>query len=320
MFDGDADGASNVDLLVYFFDYKFDERFRLRFGRWKVASDREWLLSSRFLTLADRSMANEFFRAGFSDGIWAIGNFKNGCHYEASITNGLRTSTRRPFNLDDNLGVAATVYWDAFGDFGKGLVDYAGHEKPVVRIGASFAFDKASERSDAGFPLGDDGFLRLSDGTRLSDVGALGPGVQLNGDRVLKGGIDASLKWKGWFATAEWFVRSIQDLTANSVPSVLQVDDTGFRFDTGYFLVPKRLDVIGRVSGVRGSFGDAYEYAAGFNWYWGSGTRNGELDDRVNKFTFDVTLLDGSPVTSTPSDLIAGDSGMLFRTQMQIGF
>lgn len=320
IFDGDADGGSNVDQLAYIFTYAFADELKVRVGRWKVASDREWLLSSRFFTLADRSMATEYFRAGFSDGVWLLGDLDGGWHYEMSLTNGLRTSTRRAFALDDNLGAAATVYCDPFGPFGKGLTDYACHETPVVRVGGSVAFDKADDRADVGFPLGDDGFVRLSDGTRLSDTGALGPGIRLLGDRVLKASFDFAVKYRGWSLTSEVFLRSIQDLTTDGPTVVSQIDDHGYRLDVGTFLVPKRWDVFGRVSHVSGFFGDAYEYAAGTNYYWGKPGTDGKQDDRVNKLTFDVTSLDGSPTTSTPADLLAGDDGVLFRTQVQIGF
>lgn len=320
VFDGDADGGSNVDLLVSMFTYEIDPALKVRFGRWKVAADREWLLSSRYTTLTDRSMATEFFRVGFSDGVWLLGDVGDDCYYEMSLTNGLRTSNRRAFNLDDNLGAAANVRWEPLGAFGPGFVDYARHEEPVVQLGGGVAINKSDDRSDVGFPTGDNNFVRLSDGTLLASTGALGPGVSVLGDRVLEGALDLAVKWRGWFLSSEFFVRSIQDLTADGPIVISQIDDHGFRCDCGKFLVPKRLDAIGRVSHVSGPFGDAWEYAAGFNYYWGSGSRDGELNDRINKFTFDVTLLDGSPVTSGPADLVAGDDGVLFRTQMQIGF
>jgi len=320
VFDGDADGGSDVDLLAYIFTYEVDPALRVRFGRWKVASNREWLTSSRFLSLADRAMATEFFRVGFSDGVWLLGDLGDAWHYEASLTNGLRSSTRRPFDQDDNLAVAATVFCDPLGPYGPGFADYACHADPVIRYGASFAFNRSDDRSDAGFPSGDNNFVSLSDGTRLSDVGALGPGVRLLSDKILEGAVDFSMKWRGWALSSELFVRSIQDLTVDGPVVDGQIDDYGYRVDGGVFLVPKRLDLWGRVSSVLGDFGDAYEYAVGFNYYWGSGEHGGELDDRVNKFTFDVTLLDGSPVTATTADLIAGDTGVLFRTQMQFGF
>ena len=318
--DGDSDGASNVDALLYMMTYEADRRLKVRFGRWKVASHREWLLSSRFLQMVDRSLATEFFRVGFSDGVWLLGDVGE-AHYEVSLTNGARTATTRPLALDDNLAFAGTVYWDPLGPYGPGHADYAWHETPVVRLGASFVFDKSSDRIDEGEPLGDDNFVRLTDGTLLAATGALAPGVRLTGDRIYEGSIDLSAKHRGWSASFEFFFRTLQDFTADGPLPLSQIDDNGFRIDVGKFLLPQRLDVNGRMSQIGGLFGDAFEYSLGVNYYWGS-HRNAEgaLDDRVNKWSFDVTEVKGAPVTSTPANFVAGDDGVLFRTQLQWGF
>lgn len=320
IFDGDADGGSNVDQLAYIFTYEIAPQLKVRMGRWKAASDREWLMSSRFFRMVDRSLATEYFRAGFTDGVWLLGDLGDAWHYEASLTNGLRTSTRRAFDLDDNFGVAATFYVDPLGSYGPGEQDYAYHCTPVVRLGGSVAFDKSDDRSDAGFPLGDDGFLRLSDGTRLSDVGALAPGVRLLGDRVLKGSVDWGVKYRGWSFSGEYFVRSIHDLVADGALPVEELYDYGFHVAGGVFLRPKRFDVNARMSQVSGLFGDGFEYSLGCNYYWGNGKRDGKLADRVNKWSFDVAEIKGSPTSSTPADYLAGDDGVMFRTQVQIGF
>lgn len=318
--DGDADGESEVDALAYMFTYKVAPSLRVRVGRWKAASDREWLLSSRFFRMVDRSLATEYFRVGFTDGVWLLGDLGQGWHYETSLTNGLRTSTRRPFDLDDNLSAAATWYVDPLGSYGQGESDYACHTSPVVRLGGSLAYDKSDDRSDAGFPLGDDGFQRLSDGTRLSDVGALAPGVRLLGDRVLKGSIDWGVKYRGWSFSGEYFVRRIHDLFADGPLPLDDLYDYGFHVAGGVFLVPQRFDVNARMSQVSGFYGDGFEYTIGCNYFWGNHRKDGKLDDRVNKWSFDVAEIKGSPVTSTPADFIAGDDGVMFRTQVQIGF
>ena len=321
IYDADGDGGSLTDGLAFYFTYEFDPAVKLRLGRWKVASHREWLLSSRYSRMVDRSMATEYFRAGFSDGVWLLGDFDalgvEGWHYEASVTNGLRTSSRQASRLDDNLALAATLRCDPLGPYGAGLADYACHQSPVVRLGASFAYDKSDDRSDAGtaFALGDDSFLRLSDGTRLADIGALAPGVTLLGDRVLLASIDFGLKYRGWSFNTEYFVRSLQDFVADGALPVNKLYDYGYHVEAGKFLIPRRLDVNVRVSQVSGFYGDGFEYAGGFNFYWGDGQ-----DDRINKFAFDVTRVIGSPINSSIVDIFAGDEGVLFRAQTQIGF
>ncbi|MCA9046481.1 MAG: hypothetical protein KDA69_19295, partial [Planctomycetaceae bacterium] len=80
----------------------------------------------------------------------------------------------------------------------------------------------------------------------------------------------------------------------------------------GYFLMPKTLEANARYSQVKGEFGTGSEYAAGVNWY--------PLKKAQLKLSFDVTVLDGSPLQNTASDILAGDDGTLFRTQFQAEF
>ena len=86
----------------------------------------------------------------------------------------------------------------------------------------------------------------------------------------------------------------------------------GFYVEGGHFLIPQKLDVNVRYSQVSGLYGNASEYAAGFNWY--------PLDTRRMKVSFDATVLDGSPLQNTTSDILVGDSGTLLRTQVQAEF
>lgn len=319
--DADGDGGSLVDGLAFYFNYEVDPALQIRVGRWKTAFTRQWLLSSRYQRLSDRSMATEFFRAGFSDGIWLLGDFamlgSDGWHYETSLTNGLRTSSRQSTQLDSNLAWAGTLYCDPLGDYGQGDSDFACHSSPVVRYGCGMVVDKTDDRSDAGvtFGLGDDNFVRLSDGTRLADTGALAPGVTLLSDRLIAASFDFGIKYAGWSANVEYFIRSLQNLRADGPLPMDQIYTYGFHLECGKFLVPRRWDVNFRMSHISGMFGDSAEYAAGLNYYFGHGS-----DDRVNKFTLDVSRIENSAVNSTLADMLAGDDGVLFRAQVQIGF
>ncbi|MEN1679118.1 MAG: hypothetical protein AAGJ46_05965 [Planctomycetota bacterium] len=322
--DMDGDGGSITDGLAYFFQYEVNPALKIRMGRWKAAAHREWLLSSRYLTLSDRSMATEFFRVGFSDGVWLIGDFtlfdrcddRRPLHYEMSLTNGVRTSSRRALLLDDNLGAAATLYWDGGGKYGAGAPDFLYHKEPVFRLGCSVAHDKSDDRSDAGttFALGDDNFVRLSDGTRLADVGSLAPGVQLLGDRVFLAAVDFGFKYRGWSASCEYFIRELYDFVADGPLPVGSLYSYGYHAHVGKFITPQRWDVNFRMSEISGFLGSGFEYSLGTTYYFG-GDR-----DQVNKLNFDVTNVVQSPINSGLADILAGDDGILFRTQVQIGF
>ncbi len=312
--DGDGDDAGAADFLIYQFEYQFSDTTKLRLGRNKVASGREWLLSSRYLTLADRSMATEFFRPSFSDGIWIIGEPTETTYYELSLTNGLRTSRRRSTDLDRHLAVAATGTWEPLAPYGLGTTDFECHDRHSVRFGSSILWDESSSRADRGFPLGDDDFLRLSDGTRLGDVGALAPGVQVLGDTVYQLSLDAGWKYRGWSLSGEYFMRWLQDFAADGPLPVSKLYTYGFVTEAGYFWIPGRFDSNVRMSQVSGLFGSGFEYSTGCNWYWGA------KGDQVNKITIDLSHIVSSPVNSSLADILVGDDGILLRTQVQIGF
>ncbi|WP_197525821.1 porin [Pseudobythopirellula maris] len=314
-FDGDSDGASNVDNLFYFFAYQLTDTVEVAMGRWKVASTRQWLQSSRHLRMVDRSLATEYFRPGFSDGLWLWGKPADGVRWQASLTNGLRTSTRRPADLDDNLAIALTGHIEPWAAYGTSDVDFQCHATPAVRLGASFLFDRTEDRSDAGFPLGDDNFLRLSDGTRLSDTGALAPGVRLLSDHEMVASFDAGLKYQGWSLSGEYFMRWIQGLEADGALPVRQLYDYGFHAELGKFLIAKRVDVNARMSQVSGLRGDSLVYSLGTNYYFGR-----RSDDLINKFSLDVLAVKGAAVTTSTADFVAGDSGLMVRAQTQLAF
>ena len=93
----------------------------------------------------------------------------------------------------------------------------------------------------------------------------------------------------------------------------------GCYLEAGFFVIPQRLELnahYSRVSGefatrneYTGGFATRNEYPGGFRWYFRQG-KNLHL-------SFDVTALDGSPLQNTASDILAGDDGVLFRSQFQ---
>lgn len=163
-----------------------------------------------------------------------------------------------------------------------------------------------------GVPLNETDFVRLSDGTVLTQVGAIDPGVTVSDFDVLFYGVDLAWKRQGWSMTSEVFLRRIDDIRGNGPLSRDDLLQHGFYVEGGKFLLAKRLDFNLRYSRIDGHYGDSNEYAAGTNWY--------PLSKRQWKMTFDVTQIDASPLQNTTSDILVGDDGTLFRTQFQAEF
>ncbi len=310
--DGDTDGNHTLDFFDYWWAWQFSDSFQIQMGKRKVPGSRQWLLGARSTRLIDRPMANDFFRPDRTVGVFGVGTLGESGHYELMVGNGYSSANIPNAASDDRLTFAATNYFDPLGDFGGQLVDF-GHSDDAlrIRIGHSFVYSPQAGWV-AGVPLDEADFIRLADGTRLTQTGALAPGVTVSDFDVVLYSVDAAWKHHGWSVDAELFLRWIEQIQGNGPLPVSDIFQRGFFVEGGHFLIPKLLDFNVRYSQVSGEFGNASEYSAGFNWY--------PLKKSTMKVSFDVTSLDGSPLQNTTSDILAGDDGTLFRTQFQAEF
>ena len=310
--DGDTDGREAVDFFDYWWAWKCSDALRLQFGKRKVPASRQWLLGARDTRLSDRPLATDFFRPDRSTGLFAGGKLADGLFYEAMIGNGYRTANRNASEINDQFAFAATGYFMPNGAFGKALTDHAISESPLTRIGHSFAWAPQHGLEPDGDPLRESDFVRLSDGTRLLQTGALAPGVTVDEFDVYFYAVDAGIKFNGWSLNSEFYFRWLEDLSADGALPLDAIFQHGFFVEGGRVILPNKLDWNLRYSYVDGEFGDASEYGGGLNWY--------PLGSPRFKVTFDVSQLDGSPLNNTATEILAGDSGTLFRTQIQCQF
>jgi hypothetical protein len=309
--DGDTDGADAVDFFDYWWAWEFSDRFQVQFGKRKVPASRQWLLSARNTRFVDRPMANDFFRPDRTVGLFGVGRIGQTGHYEVMVGNGYRTANMPPSETDNRFAFAATNYFEPLGDFGRQIIDYDSTYDPLVQFGHSFAYSSLEGVVD-GIAVIEPDFVRLSDGTRLTAAGALAPGVSVSQYDVYLYGLDAAAKWQGWSIDGEVFFQWLEDIRGDGPLPTSELFQRGFYVEGGTFLVPRKLGINLRYSEVRGQFGGGAEYAAGFNWF--------PLDTSRLKVSFDVTSLDRSPLNNTGSDILVGDDGMLYRTQVQAEF
>jgi hypothetical protein len=259
--------------------------------------------------MADRAFSNEFFRPSRTTGIWLVGDTPSRSHYELMVGQGYNTEGLTPSQTGNNFAVAGTFFRDYFGDYGPARpTDFEYHEDLAVRLGLSLVF---SREGTPGRQLEEADFLRLSDGTRITEVGALVPGVKVDSFDVQLVALDGAYKYRGWSANSEFFLRSINNLAADQpVPSLgLQY---GFYCEGGVFLQPKKLEFNTQYAFVDGNYGASNSYAAGFSWY--------PRRAQYLKWTLDGTYIDGSPVNSTGADILVGEKGFLTRLQIQALF
>ncbi|MFK7818977.1 MAG: porin [Planctomycetaceae bacterium] len=309
--DGDSDGREGVDFFDYWWAWKFSDALRIQAGKRKVAASRRWLMGARDSRFVDRPIATDFFRPDRTVGLWATGKFDDTLFYEMNLGNGYRTAARNSFEIDDKLSFAATGWWDVAGPFGKSITDHAMSDETLVRVGHSFAYaPQAGTRPGA--PLRESTFLRLADGTVLSDTGALAPGVTVSKSDVLLYALDFGWKDNGWSVSAEAYFRWLRNLAGDGALPVDSIQQRGFFVELGSVINPNYSDWNVRYSEIRGDFGGGRESSVGLNFY--------PLGKSTVKVAFDVSYYDGSPLNNTASDVLAGDAGLLFRTQFQAQF
>ena len=314
--DADTDDQHRAIFHDFWVNYKFDDAFNLYAGKAFVPGSRDWLAGSTRTHLADRSMANSFFRPDRSIGLWAEGEIADGVFYRAMLANGFNTQDLRassaPHEIDNSLAYAVSSYWDVFGDYGKGYADINHSCDLVARIGHSFTYAPSHGQDDLAGTRAEESTIRLSDGSLLTATGVLGPGAQVREFDVYLYAIDAAFKYQGWSLNSEYYFRWVDDLVASAPITTGGMYDDGFYVDLGKMIVPKKVELVGRVSAVDGAFGDSWEYAGGTNLYL-----NG---DHSHKITIDAAVLDGSPISASSPNYEVGQDGVLYRMQYQVAF
>ena len=312
--DADTDDNHVVIFHDFWFDYDIADNATIRVGKAKVPSSYEWLESSTTTRFADRSLSTTYFRADRSVGLWLLGNNELVDYYQFSVTNGFVSTDLEPEDVDNNFAYTGLLYND-YGQepFGKGHSDLQNHRTPAFRLGTSFSYTNTNPLDD-GSPNLEQNFAFVSDGAQLVDTGALSPGVTINDFDQYALSLFNSGKWRGWSYNFEAYARWLQNFgTAEGVdPGINDLFDHGFYVDVGYFVVPGKFEVNGRVSQIDGFFGDTWEYAAGWNWFYN--------ESHKSKLSFDATVLEGAPVGSSSPNFEVGQDGILYRLQYQIAF
>jgi hypothetical protein len=308
-FDFDTDSRHVASLLDGWVAWEYRDKRLVHFGKRKVPGTRNWILGAFDTRMVDRPISNEFFRPSRTVGIWFTGDPDPSFRYDFMIGQGYNTEGLTPQEFGNNFATAGSIYRDVIGNYGPlRPTDFEYHDELAVRLGMSAV---ASIEGTPGRQLEETDFLRLTDGTRITEPNALAPGATVESFHVYLLAVDAAYKYKGWSANAEYFVRSIQNLTANiPVPAVgLQ---HGFYTEGGFFVVPKRFELNSQYSFVTGDQGSANSYTTGFSYY--------PRGAPFLKMSMDGTYIDGSPVNSTATNILVGDKGFLFRCQWQALF
>ena len=253
--------------------WRFNKGLTLTGGYTGVPGSRSLVNTFPFFQPTDRSMADNFFRPGFTQGMWANGEPLKGLSYLAFVGNGLNTLNISANKIDTNLLLAGSVWWEPLGPYsdpGKSRQmydDYFASKKTRIRIGTSFTRSREDRFSEIDQSSPDNTSIYNSDGVLAFTTGAFAPGVTVEQATYKMWAIDGGLKKSGFSVNGQYYLRWVNDFEADGPLPIASTFDHGFELSTGQFVVPKTLVLYARGSKVFGQFGSPYEYAGGAKWY-----------------------------------------------------
>ena len=278
--------ASNDSRLFGNIGYAFNKHFNLWGGIYGNPSSRTMLGSHPYWLGHDRVMADEFFRAFFSQGIYANGEIVSGLFYSVSAGNSSSSLGNDATVLDRKLTYGGSVWWmPTTGEFGPrgALGDWEMHEKVATRFGVSACYSPEQRYTPVGEDPGNT-VLRLVDSVNLFETGSLEPGTTITFADYQVLAFDAGAKYRGIFLQTEFYWRTLNGFVADGPLPVSEIRDWGFYVQAAFFPIPKKLELYGATSQIYGDedagFGTANEYLGGMNYYIAD-TRNLRLNLQV---------------------------------------
>jgi hypothetical protein len=293
--------------------YEFSKAFSLSGGYNGLPGSRSLLGGFRDLAGADRSMADTFFRPGFTQGVWASGEPLEDLYYNFMIGNSLNTLQIGAGKIDVNLAYSGSVWWEPLGNYGpvQAYNDLEKHSTPVVRLGSCLTRSREDRFSDASVSTPDNIQIYNSDGVLFFSTGALAPGVTIQLADYTMWAMDAGFKYDGFAFNGQYFFRWLNDFRANGPLPINSTFDHGFEASVGNFYFSD-CELYARTSVVFGQFRDSYECCAGFNWY--------PFANRGLRVCGEVGRIEKSPVGNIITPYQAGQSGWMSILQAQLNF
>jgi hypothetical protein len=298
--------------------WRFNKGLTLTGGYTGVPGSRSLVSTFPFFQPTDRSMADNFFRPGFTQGAWVSGEPVKGLNYLGFLGNGLNTLNISADKIDTHLLLAGSVWWEPLGAYsqpGKSWQmydDYFASPKTRIRIGTSFTRSREDRFAATDQSSPDNTSIYNSDGVLAFATGAFAPGVTVDLATYRMWAIDGGLKKSGVSVNGQYFFRWVNDFEADGPLPLTSTFDHGFELSMGHFIVPKKLMAYARGSKVFGQFADSYEYAGGFKWYFTPTERLW--------LTGELMRVHGAPYSGAFSPYTAGMSGWVPMVQTVLAF
>lgn len=260
----EVDALASTPVLDFYFDFERNKNASVRVGQWKIASNRQRVISSGDLQLVDRSIVNAEFTLDRDIGIdLRSKDFlgKGKMRYYLNVTMGQGRNNPR---FEDDFGL---VYLARFEYLPMGMfvdyknTDFERSKRARLSLGWAYAFSHNAPRN-------------------RGNLGGFFPdGGTANFHHAY---FDAIFKVVGFSAFTEVMLRSgsrnvgsiTMDDEGNPITPPTARDGVGWTMQAGYLIPKQPFEIAGRYSGIWGisnntSLEDNHELAMGLSWYFG---------------------------------------------------
>jgi hypothetical protein len=302
--------ATLVATAAGYVGFQFSKGFQLRVGYFSLPSTRAMTGTYPWFQGTDRSLATNYFRPGFTQGVWANGEPLPGLNYIAMAGNSLNTLDIKSSSIDHRFAFAASVWYDR-NDFGPYWNDYEHHDSVSLRLGTAFTFAPEDRLSDLSVAGPENNVTFISDGLFLFETGALAPNVTLAKANFYLWAIDAGLKYMGLSLNAELYLRWLNNFDADGPLPISSMFDWGFDSSAGYFFF-KSLELFGRCSLIKGPYATGWETSLGFTFY--------PFDTRQVWIDAEVAYVKNSPYAGGYYMYSVGQTGLVVPVQFVMRF
>lgn len=266
-----------------------------------------------WLRVDARPMSDEYFRGSYTTGIYFWGDINDNWHYKTMIGNNLSQLGIDAGQLDHAFQTySGTVWWttDNFQAY-EGIGDFDNHQEVAASLGGFYTYSRESKQNQPNTEDPENTQLRLSDGTLIFAQGSIVPGVQINDATYQMNAYNASLKYKGFSFSFDYYLRWLTNFNVTGPLPEDSFFDHGFQAQASYMIIPKLLQIYTYTSKIFGGrFGNPYEVGGGLNVY--------PFKTQLLRFNVDVDYVNRSPVGYLAYPLAVGAKGPIFFSNLEL--
>ena len=269
-----------------------------------------------WLPLDNRLIAEEFFRASYTQGVWARGRIRTGLEYAAMLGNNLSQLGVDAGQLDAGLDTYALqlAWMPTTGEFGRGFGDYDAHDEPAVRFGVHFTRSDENRQSQPDTEGIENSQIRTSDGNVIFTIGLFGEDIAITDAQYQMLAADAGVKYAGMSLESEFYWRRVSNLRGpgTELLTFREMKDSGFKIEASAMAVPRTLQAYTSGSQIDGEYGDPWDVRAGVNYY--------PFGTEIVRWNTEYMYVRRSPVGALSLPMVVGANGSVVYSSFLINF